>query len=676
MKRILTILILLVSINANATHYYFSATGSDAAAGTSTGTAWQTLAKFNSTTFAAGDIISFNGGDTFYGSITISQSGTSGNPITINSYGAGNATITGFTSVTAWGNLGSNIWESTSAVSTLSTCNIVSINGANIPMGRIPNTGYYTYQSAVSNTSITSSDLTGTPDWTGASVVIRKNNYVTDISPITSQSAGTLNYTSGSSNSGTANYGFYIENDARTLDIQNEWYYDPSANKIKIYSTSSPTGVQVATIDTLVYTAQNDFITFDGINFTGSNKDAFVIPGSYGLTIQNCTIDFSGKDAVWGAQNYGGIGANNFLFQNNIVNHTNNQVFTLETEFKDAIITNNTISNTGVSDGMGDNGSSGYGSLQGMMIYADSLTVSYNTIDSVGHNAINFGRYNSLIHHNYITNYCIEKMDGAAIYTWYGPSSYSPYTGQKIYNNIVKDGIGTIAGTSGEPVALVNGIYMDDGTYGVEIYNNTCINSVQAGLFLHNTDLINAHNNTIYDGGEEVVTLNSSSSTAPVRNTTFKNNIVVAKASTQLASTFFSYTNDIASFGSASSIDSNYWARPLDDNLDMRTIINGWSGTFTTRSLSGWVTYSGFDAHSNKSPIAASDTSKIVTLINPSTSSINQGVGYGLTNMDGTTNNTGTVTIPAYGSYIGIKNGVSVAATKLSVTNHNNILFL
>src|SRR3989304_7205089 len=133
MKRIIFILMLMLCwIISNATVYYVSSTGSDAAERTSEGTAWQNLSKVSATTFSAGDQILFKRGDTWYGTITVNGEGAAGNVITFGAYGTGaNPIITGFTSVTAWQNLGSNIWESTSAVSSLSTLNMVSIGGVN-----------------------------------------------------------------------------------------------------------------------------------------------------------------------------------------------------------------------------------------------------------------------------------------------------------------------------------------------------------------------------------------------------------------------------------------------------------------------------------------------------------------------------------------------------------------
>lgn len=54
---------------------------------------WQTLAQVSSKLFNPGDSILLNGGQNFTGPLTMNSSGSSGNPITIGSYGTGNAII-------------------------------------------------------------------------------------------------------------------------------------------------------------------------------------------------------------------------------------------------------------------------------------------------------------------------------------------------------------------------------------------------------------------------------------------------------------------------------------------------------------------------------------------------------------------------------------------------------
>ena len=72
-----------------ATYYIDSVNGSDSAAGTSTTTAWQTLAKVNATTFNPGDSILFHTGQSWAGQLHPLGSGTSTSPIVISNYGGG-----------------------------------------------------------------------------------------------------------------------------------------------------------------------------------------------------------------------------------------------------------------------------------------------------------------------------------------------------------------------------------------------------------------------------------------------------------------------------------------------------------------------------------------------------------------------------------------------------------
>lgn len=82
--------------SAAGTTYYVSAAGSDSNAGTSSAAPWKTLTKLNQAVLKPGDTVSLRKGDTWTGGIVTAQSGTSTAPITLNSYGTGNApTVTG-----------------------------------------------------------------------------------------------------------------------------------------------------------------------------------------------------------------------------------------------------------------------------------------------------------------------------------------------------------------------------------------------------------------------------------------------------------------------------------------------------------------------------------------------------------------------------------------------------
>ena len=71
------------------TYYIDSSAGSDSAAGTTTGTAWKSLAKVNGFAFKPGDQIMFKRGGSWTGTLELSMSGATDNPITIGAYGSG-----------------------------------------------------------------------------------------------------------------------------------------------------------------------------------------------------------------------------------------------------------------------------------------------------------------------------------------------------------------------------------------------------------------------------------------------------------------------------------------------------------------------------------------------------------------------------------------------------------
>lgn len=79
----------LCTFNLLGATYYVSNSGNDSNAGTSTGTAWQTITHVNAQTFLPGDSILLQKGGTWLEGLIIPSSGSINNPITFSSYGAG-----------------------------------------------------------------------------------------------------------------------------------------------------------------------------------------------------------------------------------------------------------------------------------------------------------------------------------------------------------------------------------------------------------------------------------------------------------------------------------------------------------------------------------------------------------------------------------------------------------
>src|SRR5690606_22668469 len=145
----------------------------------------------------------------------------------------------------------------------------------------------------------------------------------------------------------------------------------------------------------------------------------------------------------------------------------------------EAIIRNNTITNTGLIPGMGKSGS---GTYQAIMSFGANTVIELNRIDSTGYNGIYFGGNYSEVRNNFINNFCLTKDDGGGIYIgdWFKSS------GKKIWGNIILNGKGVSEGTDNLNYFAAHGIYIDGSSDGVEVTNNTIAECSNSGIFIHN----------------------------------------------------------------------------------------------------------------------------------------------------------------------------------------------
>jgi len=644
---------IILNFSAEATTYYVSNSGNDNNSGTSASSPWQTLNKVNSfKKFAPGDNILFNRGNTFYGSITVSNSGSSGNPITYGAYGSGaKPVITGFTTVTSWSNLGGNIWESSSAVSTLATCNIVSVSGVNTPMGRYPNTGYFQFQSHNGNTSITSSSLNGSTNWTGASIAIKKQRWYIETGTITGQSGSTLSYTDPKLFTPMDGWGFFIQNDPRTLDQQNEWYYNPSTKKLRIYSTSQPTNVKLATVENTFDNSSNyQYITIDNLAITGANSD--LIFSNYGqyATVTNCDLSFAGIN---------GIDINSLAptFIGNTINNTGyNGIFSHQNGVG-GVMKNNVITNTGLIPGTQPNDG-------GAAIYsvAANTVIEGNVVDNSGWGGIVFYGNNSIAKNNFVNHSCLIKDDCGGI------STHGGFTGQQIIGNIVLNSIGNSDGSNDNTAMLGHGIFLDDLSNSVTVSGNSVAGCGGVGYDFHRTYNLDINNNTAFNNGTKgnwmkgAIMFQCDGNNPPFKGIKLNNNIFVARTMDQFA--FFYYlqsTNisDITQFGVA---DNNYYARPINDTTNL-ILVN--SNRF---SLKGWQSYSGQDANSKASPKSITDVNDLLFEYNATLSSKTIPLDAKYIDIKGNSYD-GSITLAPFSSAVLIKNGAASTQNLLPAVN-------
>ena len=663
------LIFLFFSLTASATTYYLSSSsGNDSNSGTSSSSPWRTLNKLNSFhNLQAGDNVLFKRGDTFYGYVTIFNSGSRANPITFGAYGSGpKPIISGFTNVTTWNNLGGNIWESSNPVSTLSTLKMVVVNGVNTPVGRYPNAStsypflpnYFYFQShngtGSGATSITSSSLSSGTNWTGADVVVRVNHWTLDKERITSQSGSTISYV-GQSSGVVDNWGFFIENDPRTLDEQNEWYYNPSTHKIRIFSSSPPSNVLISSVDTIFYAYNKSDLKVDNLDIQGANTTAVDFRNCNNATITNCDISYTGDVGIdINNQNY----SNTADIENNSFNNCgSSSIFT--SGGASMIIKNNSVVGSGVISAIKPNDCSNGGIL--IHNSANSL-IQYNRVDSSGYCGIQFRGNGVQVRNNFVNHSAIVRDDGGGIYT-----GYANETGKVIDGNIVLNSVGNMNGVPVKGAALMSsGIYIDDLGNNIKITNNTMANCSSAGLFLHIPSNITAYNNTCYNNGGTAFTRGGlfvqANLNSQMSGNIVKNNIFFAKNPIQLSLFYTSQysINDVQNFGT---LDSNYYAKPIDPSTTV--LSNPSDDSYTNMDLSQWQSYSGKDLHSKNPSKSISDVSDLRFEYNATTQAKTISLGANYIDARGKTYN-GSITLAPYSSAVLIKDGpVTTTSTNL-----------
>lgn len=650
MKPFLLLAALCLCGAANATNYYFSSSSGDdsrtAAQAQNPATPWKTISKLNSyfSTLAAGDSVLFKRDDVFYGSITVNKSGTATNPIKLGAYGAGaKPTITGFTTVASWTSVGTNLWESTTAVSTLTSMNVLQVNGANVAMGRLPKTGYWTIggtdgHSITDNTNLNSS----TRDWTGAQVVMRKHRWITDKYPVETAAGATIYFTS-SDDDVQPGWGYFIQNDIRTLTVQNDWCFNATTRKVNMYSSSTPSNIQVPTIEVGVHLNNRDYINFDNINFTGYNSTGINTTSRTGIVISNCSFSFMGIDGIYAYPN-----SNNLKVINSSFTHCNSRGIYAGSS-SNAFINGNTLQNIGHFAGMGGNGDNSYSAI---ISNGDNSEVSFNKIVNAGYVGIRWDGNATVIKNNFINTTNYVKDDGGGIYCYpnqLGPVAQS-FTQRTVRDNIVLNAIGAIAGgtpSSGNSEGY--GIYNDGTSPNVDYVNNTVANC-QLGLFLNNGHEINVTGNSIFDCARGLYLIKYSS--VPISNINVTNNIFVSKAANQYTAY---YEPGAATMPADFNASSNYYARPIDDN---KTIWQDVNGTNVFRTLNEWKTATGEDVNSLTSPKIITTVYDLRFIYNETntTKTINLGANYlDVKNVP----YQGTITLAPFASAILIKNDLT-----------------
>ncbi len=535
---------------ANTTYYVSMTDGLDANNGLTTSTPFKTIGKVNALNLQAGDKVLFKCGDVWRGEmLMVTKSGASGNPITYGSYPtsdcANKPIMSGTQPIGSWSVYSGNIYMATVSAATFPNgINQLFRNEQRLTMGRWPNLdngdgGYMTVSAQPSGNQLTSVMALPTGNWIGATIHLKVIRWSMVNRDITAQNGSmiTLNenvacpYTTD-----CTGWGFFINNSLSTLDREGEWYYDKTARKVYLYTTTNPNS---STIEGSVILKTDDRnwgainlgtdladqvhdVVIDNFEIRGWFRSGIVSPrnlhpdeNSY-LTIRNNTIrdvDDSGVNLwswVWGASAGvdGWRGGNNILIQNNIIDGANS--FGIHTPSRVTTIEGNTIRNIGLianlnEAGMGCGKTGNEGTCTedgaGLRIYVDKparsgygFTVQYNRFENIGYNGIQIFGYSSTFANNFFDQTCFSKGDGGAINT-FGSGVHDI----QILSNIITDTIGNTDGTHPNFRAQFGfGIYIDQNSANITTANNTIAHSTADGILYQNSTGV-IQNNTLFN---------------------------------------------------------------------------------------------------------------------------------------------------------------------------------
>lgn len=631
MRNLLTILLFLPLLAVRdhrylPAKYYFSATGSDGGAGT-IGSPWQTAPKFNGLTLAAGDSVFFKGGDKFNGTFRLNQSGSLGNQIVIASYGTGNAIFTGFASLSGFTNVSGNIYEATCS-GCAAYVNEVRFNGNDQYMGRWPDTSNgkagYRYQTAATLTSITDATLPADTNWTGAELVTRSTLFTLDRAAIGSQSSGVIT-TSGAVTVPLAGFGYFVQNDPRTLTRTGEWYWKNSTSKMQVYMPGGlgSNTVEAAAVDTIL-SIGGSYLTIKGITIEGANKYGVCFTGNVARdSILNCQINYTGINGIevkWSS----GTVLSNCGFMNTPIRYAHNNAISViyPAEVDDSQVKLDTMQYCGDIPGMGLSGTAAYSAIQ-WYGYRDSIW--QNIIFHIGGSGYaQYGGDSNVIKYNYVDSFGLHLADLGGFYT-----SGRNGTRNWVINNVATHGRGQHFGTTQPADIYASGYYLDNGATNYYLDGDMAAWCSYNGLFDHFSRNCIHYRMTLFQNGVSQWYWQEDFLADSMRGNIYKYNQYIA-ARHQLAVSWYNQgANDLNLI--ASVMDSNYYTRPaLDDTVFKNT---GGGGVYF--KLAQWQALTGKDQHSKKSLTPISSDVQMVLFYNPTMRDSTMIIGQGFSDVTG-----------------------------------------
>jgi len=552
-----------------ATYYVDASLGDDTRDGLSEADAWKTVAKVNAATFMVlGDSVLFKCGETWREQLTVPSSGTSGNPIVFGQYGSNcNGTnkpvLNAAEVVTGWSLHSGSIYKASVAFPVLQ----VFVDGQYISLAHYPNKGYLpqkpdslyltiaadSVQDTAGKCATKTGDvtfLTTGPDLVippgesivGANVHVRTVMWRIEDRPVAvyDPTASRIEWQTPTEFGVCKNWGYYLDNKLWMLDEPGEWFYENGVLYVWLPDSTDPSAHRIEASRYLngIYNYAKNNIIFRDFKIRYAGSYGVRINDAPDVELRNLDISDSGNKGIY-VTGWGTIPDVERLIVDRcaVNNSVRDGIYVVSVE--NTQITNNQVSNTGVIG-------TPVNSFAAIRSDTNSVISSNNIINS-GYIGIRFS-YSSVVARNVIEDSCQVLDDCGAIYTWNKTTPSLTYSTQ-LLDNIVNGVLGNQDGTfSGTPLKYGFGIYLDEGTNGVEVGRNTVVDA-QRGIFVNNAFANNVHDNIFYGNKDYQIYFNEY---APAPGTVV-NNVTIGNT----VFPFGSGTHAIFPFGASPSLVLN-----------------------------------------------------------------------------------------------------------------------
>jgi Fe-S cluster biosynthesis and repair protein YggX len=545
--------VLSVTTAHAATTYYVATTGSPSGTGTLSNP-FQTIQQCAQIA-AAGDTCAIRGG-VYRETVTPTNSGTAGAPITFTSYNGEAVTISGANQITSnWSVYSGSIYQTTVTLPTSSYnntgffANQLFVDSTMMLEARWPNTSLELVTQRTWATAQSGSDATHVVDsaipnisggWVGGHIYFRiSSGYIAMSSQITAQSSSQLTFDSNTvntessqcpgncMNSGSA---YFLFGRLGALDTANEWFYDSSTNKLYLWAPNggAPANVEYKARVNAFDLSNRSYITVKNIALqaatitTTSSSNTVVVDGISAKYVSHfMTVPYD--KSLTGTQ-YGGIygahsndtgiilaGPNNILKNSTISYSAGNGVAIAS----GGLVDNNLIFNIN------------YGALYNSAVSpGPGSTITRNTIYNTGRDGITNFSGNTEIGYNHIFDYGYLTKDLAAVYTCCSVD----LTGTRIHHNWAH---------SPRTSALGIGLYIDGGSGNAQLDHNVVWGTSNADIALNT---LNSENPVGVNRGNNQVYNNTLASSASIwsnnNNDLIKNNIFRGSSAVNASAAF------------------------------------------------------------------------------------------------------------------------------------------